>query len=39
LAISLFAAALRSLHKQAKKEVLAEGQKHSATKLLRQIHF
>jgi transposase len=29
--------ALRSLHKQAKKELLSEGRKHSATKLLRQI--
>jgi transposase len=29
--------ALRSLHKQVKKELLAEGRKHSATKLLRQI--
>jgi transposase len=29
--------ALRSLHRQAKKELLAEGRKHKATKLLRQI--
>ncbi len=29
--------ALRSLHQQARRELLAEGRKHSATKLLRQI--
>jgi hypothetical protein len=29
--------ALRSLHQQARKELLAEGRKHKATKLLRQI--
>src|SRR5712692_4357929 len=29
--------ALRSLHQQARQELLAEGRKHSATKLLRQI--